>query len=163
MPLYQQLIPGLYTPAGMSSGQSPGASGYGGTNPLAAGTFGQNSYAIYGDLEADVVKALSIGLAGRYEHYNNFGGDFVYKVNALYKLADSFSIRGHARHRLPRAVARPVERRNPDDQLRRRQPGPDRHLSELERDRQILWRAAARPGEVVQLRRRLRRQAGPQT
>ncbi len=93
-PLYRQLIPGLYTRDGTSSGQSPGASGYGGTSPAAAGTFGQNSYAIYGDLEADIVKALSVGVAGRYEHYNNFGGDFVYKVNALYKLSDAFSVRG---------------------------------------------------------------------
>ncbi len=62
--------------------------------PTAAGTFGQNSYAFYGDLEADIVKNLSVGLAGRYEHYNNFGGDFVYKVNALYKFVDDFSVRG---------------------------------------------------------------------
>jgi len=92
--LYTQLIPGLYTPAGSSGGSSPGASGYGGTPPAAAGTFGQNSYGIYGDLEADLTKALSVGLAGRYEHYNNFGGAFVYKANAIYKFTDDFSIRG---------------------------------------------------------------------
>ncbi len=63
-------------------------------HPTPAGTFGQNSYAIYGDLEADIVKRLSVGLAGRYEHYNNFGGDFVYKANALYKYSDDFSLRG---------------------------------------------------------------------
>ena len=94
VPLFFNNGGGIYTPAGKSSGQSPAASGYGGTSPAAAGTFGQNSYAIYGDLEADVVKALSVGLAGRYEHYSNFGGDFVYKVNALYKLSDALSVRG---------------------------------------------------------------------
>ncbi len=95
VPLYFNNGDGTYTATGTkSSGQSPGASGYGGTPPNAAGTFGQNSYAIYGDLEADIVKNLSVGLAGRYEHYNNFGGDFVYKVNALYKFTDDFSIRG---------------------------------------------------------------------
>ena len=94
VPLYFNNGGGVYTPAGSSKAQSPAASGYGGTSPASAGTFGQNSYAIYGDLEADVVKALSIGLAGRYEHYNNFGGDFVYKANALYKLSDDFSLRG---------------------------------------------------------------------
>nr|WP_295662441.1 TonB-dependent receptor [Polymorphobacter sp.] len=93
-PLYFNNGGGIYTPAGNSGGASPGASGYGGTNPLAAGTFGQNSYGIYGDLEADVVKALSLGVAGRYEHYNAFGGAFVYKANALYKFSDDFSVRG---------------------------------------------------------------------
>lgn len=85
---------GVYTPAGATGGQSPGASGYGGTDPTAAGRFSQNSYALYGDLEADVVEALSVGVAGRYEHYNTFGGAFVYKANAIYKFSDAFSIRG---------------------------------------------------------------------
>ncbi len=93
-PLYFNNGGGVYTPAGSSGGASPGASGYGGTSPAAAGSFGQNSYAFYGDLEADLVKNLSVGLAGRYEHYNNFGGDFVYKANALYKFSDAFSVRG---------------------------------------------------------------------
>ncbi len=93
-PLYFNNGGGVYTPAGDSGGSSPGASGYGGTSPAAAGSFGQNSYAFYGDLEADLVKNLSVGLAGRYEHYNNFGGSFVYKANALYKFSDAFSVRG---------------------------------------------------------------------
>ena len=93
-PLYFNNGGGLYTSAGNSGGSSPGASGYGGTPPVAAGTFGQNSYGIYADLEADIVKNLSVGLAGRYEHYSNFGGAFVYKANALYKLSDNFSVRG---------------------------------------------------------------------
>ena len=87
---------GVFTPNGTSGGSSPGASGYGGTDPLAAGTHTQSSYGIYGDLEADIVEALSVGVAGRYEHYNTFGGAFVYKANALYKFSDAFSIRGTA-------------------------------------------------------------------
>ncbi len=94
VPLYFNNGGGVYTRAGSSSGQSPGASGYGGTSPAAAGTFNQNSYGIYGDLEADLVKNLSVGVAGRYEHYNAFGGAFVYKANALYKFSDDFSVRG---------------------------------------------------------------------
>ncbi len=93
-PLYFNNGGGVYTPAGSSAGSSPGASGYGGTSPAAAGSFGQGSYAIYGDLETDIVKALTVGVAGRYEHYASFGGDFVYKVNALYHLSDDFSVRG---------------------------------------------------------------------
>ncbi len=85
---------GVYTPNGTSGGASPGASGYGGTNPLAAGTFTQKSWGVYGDLEADLVKGLSLGVAGRYEHYSSFGGAFVYKVNAIYEIVDGFSVRG---------------------------------------------------------------------
>ena len=85
---------GIYTPNGTSGGSSPGASGYGGTDPSSAGSHTQTSWAVYGDLEADVVQGLSLGVAGRYEHYNTFGGAFVYKVNALYKIVEGFSVRG---------------------------------------------------------------------
>jgi iron complex outermembrane receptor protein len=93
-PLYLNNGGGVYTANGASGGSSPGASGYGGTDPLAAGSFSQNSYALYAGLETDIVSALSVGVAGRYEHYNTFGGAFVYKANALYKFSDAFSIRG---------------------------------------------------------------------
>ena len=75
-------------------GRSPGASGYGGTSPTYAGSWSQWSWGVYGDAEADITDALSMGLAGRYEHYNTFGGSFVYKVNALYKVSPQFSVRG---------------------------------------------------------------------
>jgi iron complex outermembrane receptor protein len=32
---------------------------------------------VYGDAEADITDKLSMGLAGRYEHYKTFGGSFV--------------------------------------------------------------------------------------
>ena len=38
--------------------------------------------------------AFSMGLAGRYEDYNTFGGSFVYKVNGIYKVSPEISIRG---------------------------------------------------------------------
>jgi iron complex outermembrane receptor protein len=34
-----------------------------------------------------------MGVAGRYEHYNTFGGSFVYKVNGIYKVTPQFSVR----------------------------------------------------------------------
>ncbi len=75
-------------------GRAPGASGYGGTSPTYAGSWSQWSWGVYGDAEADITDALSMGVAGRYEHYNTFGGSFVYKVNALYKVSPQFSVRG---------------------------------------------------------------------
>jgi iron complex outermembrane receptor protein len=110
-PLYNLVSPGVYTPtpyvagsycAGgtptptqcIIAGRAPGASGYGGTSPQAAGRWSQWSWGIYGDAEADITEQLSMGVAGRYEHYNTFGGSFVYKLNALYKLIPELSIRG---------------------------------------------------------------------
>ncbi len=92
--LFTLVSPGVFTPAGSVGGRSPGASGYGGTSPNSAGSFGQTSYGAYVGAEADLTEALSGGVAGRYEHYASFGGTFVWKANALYKLADTFSVRG---------------------------------------------------------------------
>ena len=92
--LYTQTSPGVYTYAGKTSAESPGASGYGGTSPAAAGTWSQTSYAAYLGAEADLTKSLSGGIAIRDEHYDTFGNAVVGKINALYKFSDAFSIRG---------------------------------------------------------------------
>ena len=73
---------------------SPGASGYGGTSPSSAGKFTQKNYALYAGAETDLTKALSVGVAGRYERYNTFGGAVVGKANALLRLSDVISVRG---------------------------------------------------------------------
>ena len=65
-----------------------------GRAPASAGTWSQDSWGVYGDAEADVTDKLSMGLAGRYERYNTFGGSFVYKVNGIYKVTPQFSVRG---------------------------------------------------------------------
>jgi len=92
--LYTQTTPGVYVAAGTSNAQGVGASGYAGTSPATAGRFSQESYGAYIDLETDITDALTVGAAGRYEHYNTFGGAWVGKVNALFKVAEPFSIRG---------------------------------------------------------------------
>lgn len=91
---YYNCTAGVCTLGGTTSGASPAASGYGGTSPTYAGQWSVNSWGVYGDLETDITDALSVGLAGRYEHYNTFGGAFVYKANALYKVSPGFSVRG---------------------------------------------------------------------
>jgi iron complex outermembrane receptor protein len=92
--LYAMTAPGVYTPAGSTSAESPGASGYGGTSPAAAGKWSQTSYAGYLGAEADITNSLSTGVAVRDEHYDTFGNAVVGKVNALYKFSDYFSVRG---------------------------------------------------------------------
>jgi len=106
--LFDLVSPGVYapTPAGAYPfcdplvlaqcsipGRAPGASGYGGTSPTYAGSWSDWSWGFYGDAEADVTDALSVGIAGRYEHYHSFGGSFVYKVNGIYKVSPQVSVR----------------------------------------------------------------------
>ncbi len=92
--LYTLTAPGVYTASGATGASSPGASGYGGTSPAAAGTFSQSNYAVYGDLETDITDTLSVGVAGRYENYNTFGGGFAGKFNAIWEATPFLSLRG---------------------------------------------------------------------
>lgn len=92
--LYTQTAPGVYAFSGTTAAQGVGASGYAGTSPQTAGKFSQKAYGLYVGLETDLTEALTVGAAGRYEHYNTFGDAWVGKVNALYKFADAFSVRG---------------------------------------------------------------------
>jgi iron complex outermembrane receptor protein len=92
--LYTLTAPGVYTPSGATAAQGVGASGYAGTSPATAGKFSQKAYAAYVGLETDLTEALTVGAAGRYEHYNTFGDAWVGKVNALYKFVEGFSVRG---------------------------------------------------------------------
>ncbi len=94
--LYVQSAPGVFARDTVTPTVSfnPAASGYGGTSPSSAGSFNQKNVAAYVGAETDITEAFSVGLAGRYENYNTFGGAFVGKFNALYKVSDAFSIRG---------------------------------------------------------------------
>ena len=94
-PLYTQTAPGVYTNTNtFTATESPAASGYGGTSPKYAGTNSDKSYGVYVGAETDLTKELSVGLAGRYEHYRSFGGAFVGKFNAIYHVTDTFAVRG---------------------------------------------------------------------
>jgi len=94
-PLYTQTAPGVFAATGTSTRSfAPAASGYGGTSPKYAGTSHQNSYGVYVGAEADVTKQLTMGIAGRYEHYDLFGGAVVGKLNAIYHVTDEFALRG---------------------------------------------------------------------
>ncbi|PKB19154.1 iron complex outermembrane receptor protein [Novosphingobium kunmingense] len=111
-PLYQLVSPGVYSAvpntaaacprynsslpatATCTATQSPAASGYGGVSPLFAGKNAQKSYGAYFGAEADLTDALTMGVAGRWEHYDTFGDAFVWKANALFKLTEAVSVRG---------------------------------------------------------------------
>lgn len=99
-PLYNLVSPGVYAPALNAQGtqivatQSPAASGYGGTSPTFAGVSSQTSYGFYLGAEADITKALTVGLAGRWERYSTFGSALVGKFNFLFRASDAISLRG---------------------------------------------------------------------
>ena len=102
-PLYDLISPGIYVPAGsIVNGtfvqtvvtKSPAASGYGGTSPVFAGKNAQSSYGAYIGAEADITNQLTMGVAGRWEHYDTFGSAFVWKANALFRVSEALSLRG---------------------------------------------------------------------
>ena len=93
--LYTQTAPGVYSNTGtFTAVYDPAASGYGGTSPTYAGTDSQKSYGAYVGAETDISKQLTVGVAGRYEHYQSFGGTVVGKFNAIFHVSDTFALRG---------------------------------------------------------------------
>ncbi len=72
--------------------QSTASNGYGGISaPVDAS---QVSYAGYLDVEADVIPSLTLGLAGRFEHYPSFGSTTLGKFQARFKATDWLALRG---------------------------------------------------------------------
>ena len=71
-----------------------GASGYGGVSPSQAGTWSQSNVAFYAGAETDITSFWTVGLAGRYEHYNTFGSATVGKINTRFEIAPGYAIRG---------------------------------------------------------------------
>ena len=74
--------------------QATSSNGYGGISTSIDA--GQVSYAGYVDVEADVLKNLTLGIAGRYEDYASFGSTTLGKFQARFKAADWLSLRGTA-------------------------------------------------------------------
>ncbi len=70
------------------------SNGYGGIGTAIDAS--QISYGGYIDLEADVVKWLTLGIAGRYEDYSSFGNTTLGKVQARVKATDWLAIRATA-------------------------------------------------------------------
>jgi iron complex outermembrane receptor protein len=75
-----------------SASQSTASNGYGGiAAPVDAS---QGSYAGYVDVEADVLPSLTLGVAGRYEHYPAFGSTELGKFQVRFKATDWLALRG---------------------------------------------------------------------
>jgi iron complex outermembrane receptor protein len=71
-----------------------GSQGFAGVSDSDAINKNRNVAGIYLDLESELNDRFLIDLAGRYEYYNDFGGNIAGKVAAHYKFSDKFSLRG---------------------------------------------------------------------
>jgi iron complex outermembrane receptor protein len=77
-----------------SSYYGAGAQSFTGYGPTDAGLHGRTDYAGYIDLAATVFKNLYVDLAGRFEHYSDFGDATVAKATVRYDFVPAFAIRG---------------------------------------------------------------------
>ena len=71
-----------------------GAQSFDGYTPLDEGAHSRTNYAGYIDLAVDPIANLHTDLAGRFEHYSDFGDTEVGKFTARYDFSPMFAIRG---------------------------------------------------------------------
>ena len=71
-----------------------GANGFPGYSPAFSEKFTRDSYAVYGDLSADINEMLFLQAAVRFEDYSDFGNETVGKIAGRVRLNDQFAIRG---------------------------------------------------------------------
>jgi iron complex outermembrane recepter protein len=74
--------------------ESGGAQSYPGFTPLDAGSHDRKNYAGYIDLATKPIDGLRVDVAGRFEHYSDFGDAKVGKLTARYDFTPEFAVRG---------------------------------------------------------------------
>ncbi len=71
-----------------------GSDGFPGFNREFAGAADRGNYSAYFDVETDVSEEVLVGVAARYEDYEDFGDTLNGKLTTLWQLTDSFAWRG---------------------------------------------------------------------
>ena len=71
-----------------------GSNGFPGFSPVQAGEFSRSNYSLYLDLETDITDSWTVGLAGRFEDYTDFGTTVNGKAATRFEITDNFAIRG---------------------------------------------------------------------
>ncbi|MFC7334273.1 TonB-dependent receptor plug domain-containing protein [Rhodocista pekingensis] len=79
---------------GLPTGLPVGSNGYPGFRPEDSGEFKRDNVAAYLDTEVDVVEGFTLGVAGRYEDFDDFGDKINWKVSGRYELTDALALRG---------------------------------------------------------------------
>jgi len=71
-----------------------GGQAYPGFHASDAGFHSRKNYAVYLDFEASPIQNLQIDIAGRFEHYTDFGDAQVGKITTRYDITPEFAVRG---------------------------------------------------------------------
>ena len=71
-----------------------GAQGYAGFDPTDAGSHSRNNEAGYIDIAVKPIAGLQVDVAGRFEHYTDFGNAKVGKLTARFDFTPTFAVRG---------------------------------------------------------------------
>ena len=71
-----------------------GSNGFPGYSPEFSDTYERNSYALYGDISGDVTDSLFLQAAVRYEDYDDFDAELVWKTAFQLDVTDTFGLRG---------------------------------------------------------------------
>ncbi|MEJ1963475.1 MAG: TonB-dependent receptor [Gammaproteobacteria bacterium] len=79
-----------------ASYQLGGAAAFQGFGPLDAGSHSRTNTAAYIDFAAKVIGGLRLDIAGRHEHFSDFGNKSVGKFTARYDFSPTFALRGTA-------------------------------------------------------------------
>jgi iron complex outermembrane recepter protein len=82
---------GAGTPLSYEDG---GAQSYAGLSPTDASSHNRKNYSVYVDLDNKPIEPLRIDLAGRYEHYSDFGNAEVGKATARWDFSPQLAVRG---------------------------------------------------------------------
>jgi len=97
---YGSYAAGPYTVQRLNNGttvtQAPGVSGFPGYSPNFVVNNSRRNYAGYIDIETDPVEGFTIGIAGRYEHFSDFGETSNGKISARYEIIPALAVRGAA-------------------------------------------------------------------
>lgn len=87
-------VPGSYIDADGPGGGNAGSQGFPGFQPGDETDTGRHSWAGYVDLEADLTSRLTVGLAGRFEDYSDFGSTLTGKLAVGFRASDEVLLRG---------------------------------------------------------------------
>jgi iron complex outermembrane receptor protein len=70
-----------------------GSNGFPGYSPAFSGVYSRDSFAAYGEVNADMSDALFVQAAVRYEDYSDFGSETIFKVAGNLALSETMSLR----------------------------------------------------------------------
>ena len=70
-----------------------GSNGFPGYSPAFSGVYSRDSFAAYGEVNADMSDALFVQAAVRYEDYSDFGSETIFKVAGNLALSETMALR----------------------------------------------------------------------